>query len=159
MNLLQIGGNSGTYVLYDTFSFKLTLPPLSNKLEFCVCFRSDTQEYWDSNDVSIPIIPFNIYLLPKTDLSLLLISFPFQTNDKQGKNYTILKRTSNTSRQNSSFLLKTKGQATTPISIPQKYTDLSQAKMAAWSEFASWNHLENTSPYWWYSDAQQSYIK
>lgn len=111
-----IGGNSGTYVLYDTFSFKLTLPPLSNKLEFCVCFRSDSNEYWDSNG---------------------------------GKNYCILKRTSNFGSQNSSFLLKTKSTTTTqPISIPQKYSDLSQAKMTAWSEFASWNHLENNCPYW-----------
>lgn len=49
----QIVGSSGAYVIYDTFSFKLTLPPSNNrKLEFCVCFRCDGKEYWDNNDVS-----------------------------------------------------------------------------------------------------------
>lgn len=35
-----------------------------------------------------------------------------------------------------------------PIGIPTKYVDLTQAKIASWSEFASWNHLENSGPYW-----------
>lgn len=48
----QIVGASGAYVIYDTFSFKLTLPPHSRNLEFCVCFRTDEKEYWDSNGVS-----------------------------------------------------------------------------------------------------------
>lgn len=48
----QIVGASGAYVIYDTFSFKLTLPPHSRNLEFCVCFRADEKEYWDSNGVS-----------------------------------------------------------------------------------------------------------
>lgn len=38
---------------------------------------------------------------------------------------------------------------TNPISIPGgKYTDLTQSKMTSYSEFASWNHLDNESPYW-----------
>lgn len=57
-----IGGSSGAYVLYDTFSFKLTLPPSSNTVEFCVCFRADGKEFWDNNDVCIlfrsPFITF-----------------------------------------------------------------------------------------------------
>ncbi|KAJ8966069.1 hypothetical protein NQ314_003753 [Rhamnusium bicolor] len=40
---------SPAYVLYDTFSFKIPLPPKSNKIEFCVCFRCDGTEYWDNN--------------------------------------------------------------------------------------------------------------
>lgn len=47
----QICGGGGSYVIYDTFSFKLTLPPSSVVLEFCVCFRVDGTEYWDSNEV------------------------------------------------------------------------------------------------------------
>lgn len=46
----QIGNTN--YTVHDTFSFKLTLPPNSRKLEFCVCYRSGTTEYWDNNDVS-----------------------------------------------------------------------------------------------------------
>lgn len=52
----KIVGASGAYVIYDTFSFKLTLPPHSRNLEFCVCYRADGQEYWDNNGVSLILI-------------------------------------------------------------------------------------------------------
>lgn len=41
----------GVPVLYDTFSFRLALPPQSRRLEFCVCFHAEGhgQDYWDSN--------------------------------------------------------------------------------------------------------------
>lgn len=45
-----IGAGSGAYILYDTFSFKITLPPASRKLEFCVCYRYDNIEHWDNNN-------------------------------------------------------------------------------------------------------------
>lgn len=35
-----------------------------------------------------------------------------------------------------------------PITIPGKYNDLTQSKMTSYSEFASWNHLDNAAPYW-----------
>lgn len=39
---------------------------------------------------------------------------------------------------------------THPIAIPNaKYNDLTQSKMTSYSEFASWNHLDQISPYWW----------
>jgi len=47
-NFSKIGNSN--YTVYDTFSFKLTLPPNSRKLEFCVCFRANSQEYWDNNN-------------------------------------------------------------------------------------------------------------
>lgn len=37
------------HVIFDTFSFKITLPPSSKRLEFCICYRADTQEFWDNN--------------------------------------------------------------------------------------------------------------
>ncbi|XP_058985119.1 protein phosphatase 1 regulatory subunit 3B isoform X1 [Musca domestica] len=37
------------HVVFDTFSFKITLPPSSKRLEFCICYRADGQEYWDNN--------------------------------------------------------------------------------------------------------------
>lgn len=44
---------------------------------------------------------------------------------------------------------KTPTKATNPIAIPNgKYNDLTQSKMTSYSEFASWNHLENECPYW-----------
>jgi len=41
---------SSVTVLYDTFSFRIPLPPRSRRLEFCVCFRAENQEYWDNNN-------------------------------------------------------------------------------------------------------------
>lgn len=38
------------HVVFDTFSFKITLPPSSKRLEFCICYRSSENEYWDNND-------------------------------------------------------------------------------------------------------------
>ncbi|XP_055609116.1 uncharacterized protein LOC129756300 [Uranotaenia lowii] len=43
-------GAASAYTLYDTFSFKLTLPPKSRRIEFCVCFKCDIGEFWDNND-------------------------------------------------------------------------------------------------------------
>ncbi|XP_039283279.1 protein phosphatase 1 regulatory subunit 3C [Nilaparvata lugens] len=40
----------GVKVLYDTFSFRLTLPPKSRAIEFCVCFRCELGEFWDNNN-------------------------------------------------------------------------------------------------------------
>ncbi|XP_042218493.1 protein phosphatase 1 regulatory subunit 3C-B-like [Homarus americanus] len=41
-----------SYDLYDTFSFSLPLPgsTQADKLEFCVCFKSEIGEYWDNNN-------------------------------------------------------------------------------------------------------------
>ncbi|KAH8259263.1 hypothetical protein KR026_001182 [Drosophila bipectinata] len=38
------------HVVFDTFSFKITLPPSSKRLEFCICYRTNDTEYWDNND-------------------------------------------------------------------------------------------------------------
>ncbi|XP_030571701.1 protein phosphatase 1 regulatory subunit 3B [Drosophila novamexicana] len=38
------------HVVFDTFSFKITLPPSSKRLEFCICYRTNENEFWDNND-------------------------------------------------------------------------------------------------------------
>ncbi|KAL7733006.1 hypothetical protein ACLKA6_002811 [Drosophila palustris] len=38
------------HVVFDTFSFKITLPPSSKRLEFCICYRTNELEFWDNND-------------------------------------------------------------------------------------------------------------
>ncbi|XP_052745964.1 protein phosphatase 1 regulatory subunit 3C [Bicyclus anynana] len=35
--------------IYDTFGFRLQLPIHSRRLDFCVCFRCKSVEYWDNN--------------------------------------------------------------------------------------------------------------
>lgn len=43
-------GLASAYMSYDTFSFKLTLPPKSRRIEFCVCYKCEAGEFWDNND-------------------------------------------------------------------------------------------------------------
>lgn len=42
-------GIASAYMVHDTFSFKITLPPKSRRIEFCVCYRCDLGEFWDNN--------------------------------------------------------------------------------------------------------------
>lgn len=127
---------------------------MSNKLEFCVCFRSDETEYWDSNNVSFKLLRLYKCAYAIVIGAIFLMHFISLASILQGQNYGILKRTSKYFSQSSNMLHKndTKIISTTvtsnPMAIPQKYSDLTQAKMTAWSEFASWNHLENNCPYW-----------
>ncbi|XP_034244861.1 protein phosphatase 1 regulatory subunit 3C [Thrips palmi] len=48
---VRTSASAGVPVLYDTFSFRLVLPPQSRRLEFCVRFHCEghEQDYWDSN--------------------------------------------------------------------------------------------------------------
>lgn len=50
----QPGGNTYNSAflkhLYDTFRFRLTLPPKSNNIQFCVRYSIHDSEYWDNND-------------------------------------------------------------------------------------------------------------
>lgn len=108
---------SAAYIIYDTFSFKIPIRPRAKKIEFCVCFRCDGTEYWDSND---------------------------------GKNYIIIKK-NQVNPMHKSFSaddVYRKSSAPTPIPHVPKCVDAVQAKLDSWSEFASWTHLENSSPYW-----------
>ncbi|XP_058455282.1 uncharacterized protein LOC131432787 [Malaya genurostris] len=43
-------GTTSAYMAHDTFSFKITLPPKSRRIEFCVCYRCDGTEFWDNNN-------------------------------------------------------------------------------------------------------------
>ncbi|XP_058825072.1 uncharacterized protein LOC131685389 isoform X2 [Topomyia yanbarensis] len=43
-------GTTSAYMAHDTFSFRITLPPKSRRIEFCVCYRCGGTEYWDNNN-------------------------------------------------------------------------------------------------------------
>jgi protein phosphatase 1 regulatory subunit 3A/B/C/D/E len=106
---------TAAYVLYDTFSFRLTLPPRSHRVEFCVCFRCEGAEYWDSNS---------------------------------GKNYILLKKSSGKEEELLLHKLRRGNSDNAPIENKIRCADAVYAKLDSWSEFASWNHLDNSSPYW-----------
>ncbi|XP_060523690.1 protein phosphatase 1 regulatory subunit 3B [Cylas formicarius] len=99
-----------TYVLYDTFSFKINLQPKARKVEFCVCFKCDDREYWDSNGGKNYVI---------TKKALAPLYKPAGGDAKDCKSHHV-----------------------------EKFVDASHAKLDSWTQFASWNHLENSTPYW-----------
>lgn len=134
----QIVGASGTYVIYDTFSFKLTLPPHSRNLEFCVCYKTEDTEYWDSNGVS-----FSYYISWErfTDY----ITF-------QGVNYKLTNRVSaqqrenelamqlnNTSNSDNKKNMTNANGESNPI-------DIAKSKIGSWSEFSQ--RQTEPLPYW-----------
>lgn len=104
---------TAAYILYDTFSFRLTLPPRSRRIEFCVCFRCDGIEFWDNNT---------------------------------GKNYILLKKLSGSGQD---IVAEDVARSVAGTHNPAgKCSDALYAKLDSWSEFASWNHLVNDTPYW-----------
>lgn len=118
---------AGVPVLYDTFSFRLALPPQSRKLEFCVRFRAEghSQDFWDSNGGK------NYVLLKK--------SSPHNPVPQ-------LQYTSPTVDELTSKIGGLAVHHIRPMS-PPKQNDI-YAKVDSWSEFASWDHLSMDGPYW-----------
>lgn len=113
------GGASPHYVLYDTFSFRLTLPPKSKKIEFCVCFRCDDTEHWDNNAGANYVLLKKVFGVVGKSRTGPVDDPPRDASDADG-----------------------------PPLKGVRCADALQAKMDSWSEFASWTHLENDTPYW-----------
>ncbi|XP_050545433.1 protein phosphatase 1 regulatory subunit 3B-like isoform X2 [Daktulosphaira vitifoliae] len=44
------GSAQNVTAIYDTFSFRLTLPGNATSMEFAVCYKGGDFEYWDNND-------------------------------------------------------------------------------------------------------------
>ena len=115
--------------LFDTFSFKISIPVVvpSNRIQFCIRFKSDTGEFWDNN-------MGKNYVVIKPIIESIKIS---GTSPILGGN-------------NTGFIngLTANSRSLRPLS--SKYSDLmsSNSKVDYWAEFASWNHLVNDSPYW-----------
>ncbi|XP_012264336.1 protein phosphatase 1 regulatory subunit 3C isoform X2 [Athalia rosae] len=138
----QPGAAQAALVLYDTFRFRLTLPPRSEKIEFCVCYRVGGEEYWDNNEGNNYIVrkkpePQQSPKLPQSNGMTLISSTTTTTTLSNGCNGNA---TDGTSIQ--------MGINGTNYREANRLRDATRANMQAWSEFASWNHLVNDSPYW-----------
>lgn len=112
---LQGATSTPTVNLFDTFTFKVAIPtaPSPNRIEFCLCFKCPTGEFWDNNS---------------------------------GKNYVIVKP--DPRKKTARLVDNNNGQARMNQLNNRKYPDALSAKLDYWSDFASWNHLVNDSPYW-----------
>lgn len=106
-------------VLYDTFKFKITLPIKSDKIEFCVKYKIGNEEYWDNNESKNYVLKKRKITPTKPD--------PISMNI-MGANGLI-----NGQRNNNSVM---------------RTLEATHANLLTWSEFASWQHLNNDTPYW-----------
>jgi protein phosphatase 1 regulatory subunit 3A/B/C/D/E len=113
--------------LFDTFSFKISIPVVvpSNRIQFCIRFKSDAGEFWDNN-------MGKNYVVIKPIIESIKIS---------GTNPAL-------SLNNAGFINGLTANSRRAVS--GKYSDLMSpnSKIDYWAEFASWNHLVNDSPYW-----------
>lgn len=125
----QIVGSSGAYVIYDTFSFKLTLPPHSRHLEFCVCFRADDKEYWDNNQ----------------GLNYILTN---RISAQQQENELVM-RLNNVNIQDHNTNVNTNGIQTTNINKSDKkqISSINKPRFGSWSEFSTRHNMESPLPY------------
>lgn len=117
----QLQGGAGPTAainLFDTFSFKISIPPVvpANRIQFCLRFSSDAGEYWDNN------IGKNYVIVKPIETSLPKI------NSINSSSTPVRSMRSNT------------------VKYPDLLSPGS--KVDLWADFASWNHLVNDSPYW-----------
>lgn len=112
--------------LFDTFSFKISIPAVvpSNRIQFCIRFKSDAGEFWDNNMGKNYVV-----------IKPVIESMKIGTNPSVGGNKSGFINGSTTDSRRS---------------LSGKYSDLMSAnsKIDYWADFASWNHLVNDSPYW-----------
>ncbi|XP_069953812.1 protein phosphatase 1 regulatory subunit 3B isoform X1 [Cherax quadricarinatus] len=61
----SLSATVASYNLYDTFTFSLPLPgsTQADKVEFCICFKSEQGEFWDNNNSKNYVI---VSFRPKT---------------------------------------------------------------------------------------------
>jgi protein phosphatase 1 regulatory subunit 3A/B/C/D/E len=123
----QIVGASSATVLYDTFSFKLTLPPHSIHLEFCVCYRANGTEHWDNNQGTNYILTNRISTQQRETEFLMRLD-----NGNTNRNSANKENSCNAVYKGTSQEIK---------GTKQKY--------GTWSEFSSWNNGHaDVQPYW-----------
>ena len=122
---LQGATSAAAINLFDTFSFKIPIPAVvpSNRIQFCLRFKSDAGEFWDNNNGKN-------YVIVKPIIESLKIG---------GSNRS----------PNGSKLGSVNGMSASSR-LSGKYSDLMSpgSKIDYWADFASWNHLVNDSPYW-----------
>jgi len=109
---------------YDTFQFDFEIPhddPAHQRIEFCVCYRTNSQEYWDSNDGKNYEIISEALRLQRSQTQA-----PSATNGSKSNEH-----------ENGRNGLRGKSAM-----------DAMALNCSNWTEFASWSDLSTQGPYW-----------
>lgn len=121
-------GAVSAYTVYDTFSFKLTLPPKSRRIEFCVCYKCEKGEFWDNHDGNNYSLTNRV--MPRQESSLFFPSSAYSS--------------SNSSNNSTSTTSSTNGQSSDTLGFSSPYVDPT-------AELDTWRHMnseQHSGPYW-----------
>jgi len=108
---------------YDTFQFDFEIPKddaSHQRIEFCVCFKAGSQEYWDSSDGKNYEIISELLRLQRTQTQSPSNGSPLNEEKEKGRN----------------------GLYGKPV------VDALTLNCSNWTEFASWSDLSTQGPYW-----------
>lgn len=108
---------------YDTFQFDFEIPrddAAHQRIEFCVCYRANSQEFWDNNDGKNYEIISEALRLQRTQTQTPTTNGTNGDQKENGRNRYYGK----------------------PI------VDALALDCSNWTEFASWSDLSNQGPYW-----------
>ncbi|XP_055544572.1 protein phosphatase 1 regulatory subunit 3C-B [Wyeomyia smithii] len=126
-------GIASAYMVHDTFSFKITLPPKSRRIEFCVCYRCDIGEFWDNNNGHNYSLTNRV--MPRQESSIF---FPthnaFRDRVNNGGNINSTSHTSSTNNSTNGF-----SSNTTSIDSTTSYVDPT-VELDTWRHMTAENH-------------------
>lgn len=126
-------GAASAYTLHDTFSFKLTLPPKSRRIEFCVCYKCDGTEFWDNNDGLNYSLTNRV--MPRQEANIFFPPYSSTTGSNNNINSTSNNSTNSTDGLSSNTNLN---------GFSSPYVD-PNVELDTWRHMNSENH---NGPYW-----------
>lgn len=130
-------GAASAYTVHDTFSFKLTLPPKSRRIEFCVCYKCDNGEFWDNNDGHNYSLTNRV--MPRQESSIFFPPHSAFSNNNNNNNHS--NNSTNNSTNGSSSTTNTSLSNTT---FNSPYVDPT-VELDTWRHMSAVNH---GGPYW-----------
>lgn len=135
-------GLASAYTLHDTFSFKLTLPPKSRRIEFCVCYKCEAGEFWDNNDGRNYSLTNRV--MPRQESSIFFPSHPYNSSSSNRNN-------SNSTSPNSTNTTTTSPSSTTVNGQCSSLSAYSSQYVDPTVDLDTWRHMHpeaHDGPYW-----------
>lgn len=131
-------GIASAYMVHDTFSFKLTLPPKSRRIEFCVCYKCDGIEFWDNYNGRNYSLTNRV--MPRQNSSIFFPSPHNVYNSSSNNNTSHNNTNSNSTNSNNG-----------PCSNNTSLSGYSSPYVDPAAELDTWRHMNSEShngPYW-----------